>query len=159
MDKTWIVSAQSPSQKELIEELTSDRSLYVEGSYQVWLKDIMISYFVLKTDHHQIEDPADEDPFDVSDIRINVHGKSKDNMAATQKDLHKTSDGVILSMAATGTSSRDSVLSWVRLLETTNPKMKTLQTIFKMKAPTTQVETINEPGINSEGKSVNQDAA
>ena len=114
--------------------MTSDRSLYVEGSYQVWLKDIMISYFVLKTDHHQKEDPEDEDPFDVSEIKINVFGKSKDNMAATQKDLHKTSDGIILGMAATGTSSRDSVLSWVRLLEATNPKMKTLQTIFKMES-------------------------
>lgn len=91
-----------------------------------------------------MEDPEDEDPYDVSDIRINVFGKSKDSMAATQKDLHKTSDGVILGIAATGTSSRDSVLSWVRLLEATNPKMKTLQTIFKMKAPTKDVETIND---------------
>lgn len=130
--------------------MTSDQSLYVEGSYQVWLKDVMISYFVLKTDHHQVEDPEDEDLFDVSDIKLNVFGKSKSAMAATQKDLHRTSDGVILGIAATGTSSRDSVLSWVRLLEATNPKMKILQTIFKMKAPTTQVETINEPSSNAD---------
>lgn len=136
--------------------MTSDRSLYVEGSYQVWLKDIMLSYFVLKADHRQIEDPEDEDPYDVSDIKMNVFGKSKDSMTATQKDLHKTSDGVILGIAATGTSSRDSVLSWVRLLETTNPKMKTLQTIFKMKAPTTEVETINEASVKNE--SVNKEA-
>lgn len=146
LDKTWIVSAQSPSQKELIEEMKPDRPLYVEGSFRVWLRDTSISYFVLRADNpaQYDDDDEDDDPLDISIIDINIYGQPQKKALTQQKELHRQKDGVILGICATGTSSRDSLLSWIRMLESTNPNMANLQVIFTLKAPTSSLQTINE---------------
>lgn len=58
IDKTWIVSAQSPSQRELISELPQNESIFVEGSFKVWLRHMSIGYFVLRANSHM--KPLDE---------------------------------------------------------------------------------------------------
>jgi signaling intermediate in Toll pathway protein len=49
-DKTWIVSAQSPIQQELLEKLPADKPIFVEGSFRVWLRGAAVNYFVLRAD-------------------------------------------------------------------------------------------------------------
>jgi evolutionarily conserved signaling intermediate in Toll pathway len=48
IDKTWIVSAQSSLQKEILERLPSNQSLYVEGAFTIWLRKACVNYFVLR---------------------------------------------------------------------------------------------------------------
>lgn len=120
--------------------------LYLEGSYRVWLKDKSISYFVLRADNPDQfkEENEDEDQFDTTQIPINIYGKPKNKALVQQKDIHKQLDGIIVGICATGTSSRDSLLSWIRILERANPNLKNLQVIFTLKAPTSSLQTINE---------------
>lgn len=50
LDKTWIVSAQSPVQRELLDAHCRDVSIFVEGAFRIWLRDASVSYFVLRAD-------------------------------------------------------------------------------------------------------------
>lgn len=46
---TFIASAMSPAQRELISKLPSDKAVYVEGGYFVWLRSKSLIYFVLRS--------------------------------------------------------------------------------------------------------------
>lgn len=48
IDDTWIVSAMSSLQKELLQAHSPDSPIYVEGPYSVWVADKCIDYFVLR---------------------------------------------------------------------------------------------------------------
>lgn len=50
IDKTWIVSAQSPVQRELLDAHPRDVSIFVEGAFRIWLRDASVSYFILRAD-------------------------------------------------------------------------------------------------------------
>lgn len=49
MDKTFVVSAQSPEQRRLLSELPREEALYVEGWHLTWLRMVPLKYFVLKS--------------------------------------------------------------------------------------------------------------
>ena len=53
IDKTWIISGQSPVQKELLNKHPSSTPLRVEGGDFVWLRDQFVNYFVLKADRDE----------------------------------------------------------------------------------------------------------
>ena len=44
-------------------------------------------------------------------------------------------DGTILGCCATGTSSKDSLLSWVRFLQRDNPDIKDIPILFTLTSP------------------------
>lgn len=48
IEDTWVVSAQSPKQKQLLEEHNTKQPIYVEGAFRVWIKDKPVNYFMLK---------------------------------------------------------------------------------------------------------------
>jgi signaling intermediate in Toll pathway protein len=62
----------------------------------------------------------------------------------TQRSVHEQTEGTILAMAATGTSSRDSLLSWVRFLQQTNPALGTIPVLFSLTSPFGHVVPIAE---------------
>lgn len=47
--------------------------------------------------------------------------------------MHEQEDGNILAMCITGTSSRDSLVSWIRYLQTSNPNLEQIPVIFKLR--------------------------
>ena len=130
------------------------KPVYIEGNYRVWLDDKQISYYVLRADtpleFFPDENDTTEDPLDVSRIPINVYGKSQKKAVMAQRDLHRQRDGTILAICATGTSSRDSLLSWIRSLEASNPNLANLQVIFTLKAPSKSLAVNEPPSTQSE---------
>ena len=148
IDNTWIVSAQAPSQKDLIDEIAPDQPLYVEGAFRVWLKDQQLLFHYLRADNRAQINPMEQnqkDPLDVTNLSFHLYGSTKEpDVLMTQKGVHQQADGTILAIAATGTSSRDSLLSWIRILQTSNPKMDHLNVIFTLKAPATELQPVNE---------------
>lgn len=62
VDDTWIVNGQSPVQRELLERHDRKKPIYVEGAFKIWLKNVAVNYFVLKTDPQpiEIEEPDDD---------------------------------------------------------------------------------------------------
>ena len=49
-DCTFVASAISPTQKDLIEKLPLDKPVYVEGGFFTWLRSKSLVYFVLRAD-------------------------------------------------------------------------------------------------------------
>lgn len=139
IDETWIVSGQSPEQKQLLSEHKRQNALYIEGPHQLWLRQLPISYFVLKGDSDKkYEMISDEDLDDVSKIDVPIFGfkKPEKTKVALMKSVHEQDDGVIYAICCTGVSTKDSLLSWIRLLETDgNPSLAHLAVLFKFKSP------------------------
>ena len=50
LDDTWIVSGQSPSQRQLLSKLKEKQTVYVEGAFTIWLRRTSINYFILRVD-------------------------------------------------------------------------------------------------------------
>lgn len=62
IDDTWIVSGQSPTQKELLEKHNKKEPVYVEGAFRIWIRNVAVNYFVLKTGPKPLEEIQEPDP-------------------------------------------------------------------------------------------------
>lgn len=70
---------------------------------------------------------------------LNAFGKKKEKQLrdkiALKRSIHQQDDGTIYAICATGTSTKDSLLSWIRLLETHgNPVLAEIPVLFKFKS-------------------------
>lgn len=63
---------------------------------------------------------------------------------AKPRIVHQQEDGTIMAVCATGSSSRDSLLSWVRLLQRDNPRLGEIPVLFTFKSPIGPVEPLSE---------------
>lgn len=66
LDKTWVVSAQSEAQKILLAEQPTDEPLTVKGPFNVYLREQVVSYFLLVGKiRPEIKDNTDPDGMDI----------------------------------------------------------------------------------------------
>ncbi|XP_041977910.1 evolutionarily conserved signaling intermediate in Toll pathway, mitochondrial [Aricia agestis] len=154
LDKTWIVSAQSRAQQVLLTEQPTDDPLVIKGPYLVYLRDQTVSYFVLlgKIRPEVIDD---KDLDDVSNIKkpTGIPGVGRVKLPQLKNTIHEQDDGTIVAVCATGTSSRDSLLSWIRLLEKyDNPSLSEIPVIFTLLAPPSDVSLFETQLAESEEK-------
>ncbi|XP_044760666.1 evolutionarily conserved signaling intermediate in Toll pathway, mitochondrial-like isoform X1 [Coccinella septempunctata] len=120
IDDTWIVNAQSPTQRSLLEKHDPKEPVYVEGAFRVWLRDKQVNYFILRANPRP--PPADIDSYDeddVTNIEVPLFNLKPPIIKhiVDRKTVHEQDDGTIFAICATGTSSKDSLLSWIRHLE------------------------------------------
>jgi evolutionarily conserved signaling intermediate in Toll pathway len=158
IDDTWIVSGQSPIQRELLEKHKKTDGLFVEGPFHIWLRYKCISYFILRSEQpkHFYEKNEDLEIDDVSDIDVPIFSlgkvKPKKNKVALVRSVHEQKDGTIYAICCTGCSSKDSLLSWLRLLERNgNPCLANLAVLFKFRSATDKelVVMTKEPATSS----------
>ncbi|KAJ3650243.1 hypothetical protein Zmor_021941 [Zophobas morio] len=146
IDDTWIVSAQAPSQKDLLKNHDLKEPVYVEGSFRIWVKDQLVNYFVLKRQPKQHIKTIKDDLDDVSNIRTPIFSFQKpiEKQVQVMQSVHEQEDGVILAVCATGTSTKDSLLSWIRHLEKDgNPVLSDALVVFTLRTGTREVATVN----------------
>jgi len=157
LDKTWIVSGQSEEQRQMIRALPKDKAIYVEGGYRVWLRDAQVTYFILRGEPAlrdrtaSYDDSLDED--DVKNFKLWMYGEQDDRIDGTLPvaNDHEQEDGTILAVCATGTSSKDSLLSWVRLLQMENPDLEKIPILFSLTTPQGNVVPLTEEELNAAG--------
>lgn len=63
--------------------------------------------------------------------------EEKPNGLYIPPSIHEQPDGTVLAMCITGTASKDSLVMWIRALQRTNPKLKEIPVVFKLKTPET----------------------
>jgi len=144
-DKTWVVSGQSFNQQDLLENLKSGTALYVEGAFRVWLKDNQVSYFILRGPPVPATPPPSVDNDELNIITRWMDGdKSPAGTVVKEPCVHEQEDGTILAVCATGSSSRDSLLSWIRVLESSNPNLANMAVLFTLTSPLGPVIPIKE---------------
>lgn len=139
LDETWIVSGQSPEQKQLLKRLKKGTAVFIEGPFLIWLRNKSIGYFILRGEPPEHIEVDRDEYDDVSDIDVPFFGfgKSKKTKLALKKTVHEQDDGTIYAICCTGMSTKDSLLSWVRLLEKDgNENLANLTVLFKFKSAT-----------------------
>lgn len=137
-DKTWIVSGQSPDQMDLIQQMPEKTALYVEGAFRLWLDSSQVNYFILRGPPVQVPPPPTVCDDEISEIRRWMDGVKPKNPStglARRLSVHEQEDGTVLAVCATGTSSRDSLLSWIRFLEMENPRLAEMAVLFTLQSP------------------------
>ncbi|XP_018334882.1 evolutionarily conserved signaling intermediate in Toll pathway, mitochondrial isoform X2 [Agrilus planipennis] len=144
VEDTWIVSAQSITQKKLLSEHNKENPVYVEGTFKVWIKNKCVNYFILRGDpkpvNTEVENLDDVSNIEVPLFTISTPQEKKLNLIPS---VHEQPEGVIYSVCATGTSGRDSVLSWIRHLEKNdNPCLASIPVIFTLKSPGKEVTVV-----------------
>lgn len=138
IDKTWIVSAITPTQRKLLENHhPRTKAVYVEGPFPVYVRNVPVDYFVLwtKVPKSDIYKPPKIDVDDVKNLKTSYWDLKKTtiiNYPSVHEQMHET----IFSVCATGTSSKDSVLSWIRCLQKDNPVLSELHIVFTLKQST-----------------------
>lgn len=45
------MSGQSPTQKKLLDSFTKDYTIFVEGPFKIWIRNISVNYFILRADN------------------------------------------------------------------------------------------------------------
>lgn len=144
-DKTWVVSGQSPDQAELLAGLEDKTAVYVEGAFRLWLDNYQVNYFILRGPPTPALPPPQQNEDDFQDIRLWMDGvKGKDTSLVRYPTVHEQEDGTILAVAATGTSSRESLLTWIRFLEKENSQLSNLAVLFTLQSPLGPVIPVNE---------------
>eukprot|EP00088_Acartia_fossae_P000659 TRINITY_DN10264_c0_g1_i1.p1 TRINITY_DN10264_c0_g1~~TRINITY_DN10264_c0_g1_i1.p1 ORF type:complete len:418 (+),score=81.81 TRINITY_DN10264_c0_g1_i1:39-1292(+) len=146
-DKTWIVSGQSPEQMKLLKEVEIGSPIYVEGAFRLWLDDCQVNYFILRGPPKPRHEDAKLEVVDIEEIRMWMDGekeKHEGRQLNRYPSVHEQEDGVIYAVCATGTSSRESLLSWIRFLEKENPHLSDLAVLFTLQSPLGPVTPVKE---------------
>ena len=125
-------------------------TLYVEGAFRVWLKNNQVTYFVLKGASRPTRPKYDvnQDVEDVTKIKIWTHGDQVSDRHLPEASVHEQSDSTILACCATGTSSKDSLLSWIRYLEDEVPHLCNLQVLFTLKQLWSPIKPLTKEELN-----------
>ncbi|XP_035226793.1 evolutionarily conserved signaling intermediate in Toll pathway, mitochondrial-like [Stegodyphus dumicola] len=151
-DKTWIMSAQSPVQQKLIDEHPQEKPVYVEGPFLVWLKRISMTYFILRADPKKYPDIEIDDD-DVSNLSLFMFGEPKPTyLTVKPSSVHEQEDGIVMGICCTGTSSKDSLLSWIRFLRNANPKLDSIPVLFTIRSSPGSIVALNV------GQKLNEDS-
>ncbi|KAI8129936.1 Evolutionarily conserved signaling intermediate in Toll pathway, mitochondrial [Lucilia cuprina] len=154
LDQTWIVSGMSCDQAQLLKDHPRNKALYIEGPFLIWLRNRSIHYFTLRADP-DVEflkslnnQEVDED--DVTRLNVPLFGRpttKKQYQVGKVRSVHQQDDGTIFAICATGTSTKDSLLSWVRLLEVNgNPSLGEIPILFRFHSK------VGEKAIQIEGQ-------
>lgn len=161
IDKTWIVYSQSPIQQQIIEELEDETILSIEDHGLVYISDKYLTYFVLKysLDEKTAErkNKPPEPDFNYNTCKVQFYGKPLREKLQSLKDKHYDGSGYILSTCLTGTSSHDSVLSWLKILQKRNPKLSKLNVVFKLKRPTMDIIDLENKPTDDETTAHNKE--
>lgn len=87
---------------------------------------------------------------DVTRINVPIFGgptTKKSYQVGKVRSVHQQDDGTIFAICATGTSTKDSLLSWIRLLEANgNPALGEIPVLFRFHSK------VGDKAIQIEGK-------
>lgn len=124
--KDFIASAQSPEQRDLLSQHPPYRSLYVEGPFNLWLRDIKLGYYILRSDPIYLGSLEDDDLEEDED--------EEDNFSLHQTDPYKGDllEGPVYAMCMTNNGTQERLNLWVKKLQEDNPHLARLPVIFNL---------------------------
>lgn len=147
-ESTFIASGQSKTQQKLITLQNPKLPLFVEGGYKCWLRHFSVTYFILRADpdlaalkawnEAKIKVESDVGLFDWKSI----FEDEEPTQLMPERTIHEQDDGTILAMCVTGTSTKESLVTWIRCLQRTNPALEQIPIVFKLITPSTQIQAI-----------------
>jgi signaling intermediate in Toll pathway protein len=149
---TWIATAQSTKQLELLTEHDPATPVFVVGPHIAWVRSKQVDYYLLKTDPlekvaqtaRQIEE-FDED--DVSNMHNMYSNPFKEEYALSKKpalSAFEMPDGVVYAVCCTGTGSKSSLYCWTKILEKRSPVLRKTPIVFRFKPKPSALADMNK---------------
>lgn len=143
IDQTWVVYSISPMQISIIERLNEKSILYIEETGLTHVGKNYLSYFTLKVyddeETLKLRSRKVEPDYNYNTLKVQFYGKPLKDKIRAMEDAHHVDNYHILSVGITGTSSHDSVLSWLKIIQKKIPKLSKLNVVFRLERPTHEV--------------------
>lgn len=135
-EQSFIASAQSPTQRELIRKHPKTVPLYVEGGYLVWLRDTYQTYYILRADSDPkiFQYPTKQEEEDNLDFET-IFDSEEPKDLVVKPNVHQQEDGTVLGMCITENGTKDSLISWIRCLQEDNPSLENIPVVFSVQTP------------------------
>lgn len=161
IDKTWIVYSTSRSQNAILDDLDPKSTLYLEKAGFAFVDSKYLNFFTLKAkvdpEIAKIKAKAREpNPYGVNfnRLRVKFYGAPVEEKLQSIKDQYFVDDGYVLSVGFTGTSSQDSALSWLKIMQQSNPKLNDMKVVFRFPKP---IPELLDPNVDPEKKSESEE--
>ncbi|XP_077980304.1 evolutionarily conserved signaling intermediate in Toll pathway, mitochondrial-like [Glandiceps talaboti] len=129
-EENFIAQVQSPEQKELLADHPRYAPVYVEGTYNLWLRNKKMTYFVLRADHFTLA-PSEEEE--------NEKDKKREVVP-----VHK--EGPVFAMCATSDNSQESLRTWINNLQEENPNLGNIPVVFNIYQPPPPTQLATQTG-------------
>lgn len=139
IDKTWITYSQSPVQSQIIEKLDENSVLFIEDCGLTYVGDNYLGYFALKVyDDEEFKKTLVKEPptFNYNRLKVKFWGKPIREKLNEMEEEYHIDNYRLLAIGMTGTSSNDSLSSWLKMMQQRNPKLAKMNVVFKTYTPT-----------------------
>ncbi len=138
---TWILSAQSTKQKELLKVHKKETPIFVEGPNFTWIRNKLVNYYVMKTDplpetikaHQDAANRNGDDFKEMHNLFSDPFKKNLNRNKNSEPSVHEQLDGIIYGVCVTETSSKISVNNWTKILEEDNRSLKEFVVVYRIK--------------------------
>lgn len=133
IDKTWVIYTQSQVQSEIIANLDDDALLHVEDGGITYVRDQFLNYYTLKVydDEAYLQSIKKIEPtYNYNRLKVKFHGKPIEQKLRESEEFYHMDNHRLLAIGMTGTSSNDSLSSWLKIMQRRNPKLSKLNVVF-----------------------------
>jgi hypothetical protein len=149
-ESTWIITAQSPKQQELLKNHKKQIPIFVDGPYNCWIRSKRIEYFMMKTD--TLEDTVEKlqkiENADLDDVKNmpNMFNDpfNKDVTKIPELSPYELPEGNVYALCSTGTGTKSSVYAWSKFLELNNECLKNYLIVFRNKEKPNDLVDLNK---------------
>ncbi|XP_014117846.1 PREDICTED: zinc finger protein 653 [Pseudopodoces humilis] len=130
----FIVSSQSPEQRELLAQHDPSRPVFVEGPFPLWLRGTPLKYFVLRGDPLPPElrnPPPDPERSFYFPLRLELElerGPWDDD----EFHVEPVEEGPVLGLCVAGAGDRRTLARWISALQELNPVLGRAPVVFRL---------------------------
>ncbi|XP_007423097.1 evolutionarily conserved signaling intermediate in Toll pathway, mitochondrial [Python bivittatus] len=156
-----IVGIQSPDQQSLLASHNTEKPIFLEGPFRLWLKSKCVYYYVLRAE------PSEENMVEVIDPERNFYypmhldiDLERDVLDDYEFDTDKVEEGPVFAMCMAGAENKATLAKWIVSLQETNPILHDIVVIFRLTHSTQELqsnEEIEEDNARAQAKFFKQE--
>ncbi|XP_032939573.1 evolutionarily conserved signaling intermediate in Toll pathway, mitochondrial [Catharus ustulatus] len=130
----YIVSSQSPEQRELLAQHDPARAVFVEGPFPLWLRGTLLKYFVLRGDPlppHLRDPPPDPERsfYFPLELQLELERGPWDD---EEFDVDEVEEGPVFALCVPGAGDRRTLARWISALQEQNPILGRAPVVFRL---------------------------
>ncbi|TRZ08971.1 hypothetical protein HGM15179_018136 [Zosterops borbonicus] len=133
----YIVSSQSPDQRELLARHDPSRPVFVEGPFPLWLRGTRLGYFVLRGDPlppELREPPPDPERSFYFPLELELE-LERGPWDREGFEVDEVEEGPVFALCVPGSGDRLTLARWVSALQEQNPTLGRAPVVFRLRDP------------------------
>ncbi|CAN9509780.1 unnamed protein product [Ophioblennius macclurei] len=139
-----IVGIQSPNQMELLSKHDTERPVFVEGPFPLWLRSTCVHYYVLRADpvppELKVEEPYDPERCFDYPLQLDLD-LGRDVADDENFDVDDLDEGPVFAMCMTDRGDQATLNQWISSLQQENPVLGQVPTLFRLQAGSRELQT------------------